>query len=96
MDAKENARLQEKAANAQEIAKLKDSGSFQYLKLVVEKKRDLVAGTLVRALLAGTEINQRRLDYERGYWDGAMHIVNRPENAEAELVKALKRLEAGE
>jgi hypothetical protein len=25
-----------------------------------------------------------------------MHIVNRPENAEAELVKALKRLEAGE
>lgn len=85
--------MEEKARNAAELVKLKDNPSFQYLKLVVEKKRDKVVGLLAKSILRGEVRDQREIDYERGFWDGATSVINRPENAEAEFNAALKRLD---
>lgn len=74
---------------------LKTNDAFQYLKAVVEKKRDRVVETLARGILAGAEIDPVKIAYERGYWDGASHVLNRPENAEQAFLKALERLEEG-
>lgn len=63
------------------------------MKIVIEKKRDKVVGLLSTTILAGQALDQRKLDYERGFWDGATSVVNRPDNAEAEFNAALKRLE---
>ena len=65
------------------------------MKLVIEKKRDKMVGLLSKSILGGKAVDQRVLDYERGFWDGAMSVVNRPDNAEVELNAALKRLEEG-
>jgi exonuclease VII small subunit len=54
-----------------------------------------MVGLLSTSILRGQAIDQRKLDYERGFWDGAKHVVTRPENAEAELESSLKRLEEG-
>ena len=45
--------------------------------------------------MAGGEVDEKKLAYERGFWQGAMHVLNRPENAEELFTKALKRLEEG-
>lgn len=62
---------------------------------MVFKKRDRVVSALARGILSGVPVDQRKLDYERGFWDGAASVLNRPDNAQAEFDKALKRLEEG-
>lgn len=88
-------RLLRKAENAQALGPLAQDERFLRLKEVVTKKRDKTVEAVARAILAGVPFDQRRIDYERGYWDGAMHVLNRPENAVNEFEKALKRLEEG-
>lgn len=85
--------MEDKAKSASELAKLLDNPSFQYLALIVGKKRDKLLGVLTAAILSGQLIDQRKIDYMRGWSDGAMSVVERPENAEAEFASVLKRLD---
>lgn len=65
------------------------------MKLVIEKKEEKVVGLLSRNILAGKAVDQRVIDRQAGFWAGAMHVLNHPENAEAEMDAALKRLAEG-
>jgi hypothetical protein len=49
--------------------------------------RDKKALVIGRSLMGGDEIDQRRVDYERGYWMGVMDVLNAPESAEKALLR---------
>lgn len=85
-------KIQAKAEMAQRLKALQTNDAFQYLKSVVEKKRDLVFSVMAKSLLAGVQLDEVKLAYERGFWQGATHVLNRPDNAEKALDEALKRL----
>ena len=82
-----------KGEMSERLKSLQTNETFLYLKSVVEKKRDAVIETLSRAILAGGEIDPVKLARAQGFWEGAMHVLNRPENAEEAFLKVLKRLE---
>lgn len=84
-----------KANQAEALRSLQTDPAFQQLKAVIEKKRDAVVEALARSILAGNEVDQVKLARTQGFWEGAMHVLNRPENAEREFDLALKRLEEG-
>lgn len=65
------------------------------MKLVVEKKRDKLVELLADAILSEKALDQRKVDYLRGFSDGSMSVVQRPENAERDFNDALKRLAEG-
>lgn len=65
------------------------------MRLLAEKHRDDLVGVLAKAILSEKPLDQRKVDYLRGLSDGAMSVVNRPENAEGKLKDAVKRLEEG-
>jgi glycine cleavage system regulatory protein len=85
--------LRAKGEMSERLKSLNQDEAFQYLKTVIEKKRDSIVEALARAILAGGEVDPVKLARTQGFYEGAMHVLNRPENAEAAFHKALKRLE---
>jgi hypothetical protein len=50
----------------------------------LKSKKALVIG---RSVMAGDEIDQRKVDYERGYWDGVNAVLATPGSAEQALLR---------
>jgi hypothetical protein len=44
--------------------------------------------------MRGREVEQRKLDYNRGIFDGVKQLLEQPDKAEAALARALERIEA--
>lgn len=59
---------------------------------MVTKKRDRMAEGLAKQILATGQVDANRVLYEKAFWDGAMSVLTRPENVEAEFNRLLKRL----
>lgn len=74
------------------LARLARHPDWALLTELFTKKKDREIEMMSRLLLAGGTIDQRRLDYERGFWDGVEAILKRPENAEKRFQAALSRL----
>jgi len=94
-------RVEARAFRAAEIAEklreLKDTDGWQVLLETFERQRQTYYDNLARDLMKGKEIDQRKLDYNRGFFDSVEQMLAAPENAEKILagnVARLKRLRA--
>ena len=76
---------------AQELGKLKEHPSWAVLRQVVEAKYERWRNNKMKRLLAGAEFDQRDFDYQRGFWAGALYVLDNPEKAEDSLKAALRK-----
>ena len=72
---------------------LSETDGWRILRETFGKQRDQYYEQLSRNLMKGAEIDQRKLDYNRGFFDSIEDLLEAPENAEAILRKALERLQ---
>lgn len=81
---------------ARELAKLKDHPSWDILRGEYEKKRDGYFNRLSLRLMSGgaraATVDQREIDYQRGFWAGAKWVIDNPDLAETALADALKKV----
>lgn len=84
---------------AQSLSKLVDHPSWQTLRDELSRVKEAYMGRLARKLLAGgisaTPVDQRELDYQRGFFSGAEWILKNPEQAESSFAQALERMTNG-
>lgn len=84
---------------ARELSKLQEHPSWPILKTELERVRDLYVGRLARTFATGgisaLPLNQREIDYQRGFFRGAKWILDNPDMAESTLMKALERRDSG-
>lgn len=80
---------------ARELSKLRDHPSWETLRSEYEKVRREEEERLLRKLTASginaAPIDQREIDYRRGFWAGAQWLLDNPDLADAALAAALKR-----
>lgn len=43
--------------------------------------------------MGGAEVDQRQIDYDRGYWDGVLAMLQEPEKAQQRLETRIRQLE---
>lgn len=89
------AKVQEVAERAQGLSDLKKHPSWPVLRGIFDKRKKLFFERLAHQLMQGgitsTPIDQREIDYQRGFWAGAQWILNNPEMAERSLETALRK-----
>lgn len=67
---------------------LRDHAGWQRLAQIVRAERDRFLNGLTSALWRGEVVDQRKLDYTRGFYEGARWLIETPEQAEASLEQA--------
>jgi len=82
------------AERAAKLGELKRHPSWAVLKEILEAKKERRFAHFARELMAGREpVDQRKLDFERGFWAGITYILANPEHAEREFEKAVEKAE---
>ena len=85
--------LTEKADLAREFKKLTEHPSWPTLRAVFAKERERMERATARKVLAGTEtadpIDQRVIDYRRGWMRGVQAVLDAPDLAILNFEKAL-------
>lgn len=61
------------------------------LKNILETKKERNTTYWTRQLMSGKDIDQRQLDFSRGFWAGVDYLIANPENAEKTFEIAMKR-----
>lgn len=93
----ERDRLEDKARAygnlAQGLRRLRESEDWQVLRQSMLQAKRKVMESWTNALLRGTPVDQRQVDYDRGYWDGVIQVLEAPDRALEQLNKTLERLE---
>jgi len=88
-------RVRELADKAQELAKLKEHPSWEILRAEFEKRKQGYLRGVAQGLMAGgpdaPAMDQRRIDYERGFLRGAQAVLDTPDNALAQLEAELRK-----
>lgn len=83
------------ADRAQSLGKLIDHPSWQTLREELTRVREMYIDRLSRRMIHGgisaAPVDQRELDYQRGFFAGAEWILSNPEKAGSSLEQALKR-----
>ena len=77
---------------AQAMRELKATDGWKVLAETFERQRAGYFDTLARDLMRGKEIDQRKLDYNRGFFESVEQLLKAPENAERLLERAVKSL----
>lgn len=89
---REQARV--RAELEQQLRPLRTSEAWVTLGRSLQGAKQKVMEAHVRALMRGdATLNQRQLDYDRGYWDGVENTLKAPLAALTELEKKLVQLE---
>ncbi|MET0957050.1 MAG: hypothetical protein ABWZ18_00945 [Solirubrobacterales bacterium] len=86
-------RVQGHADYALELRRLRESAAWKALAEQMEKAKEKVVERYVKVALAGGNLEQRQLDYDRGYWDGIAALLSQPERAQQQLENSLAELE---
>ena len=80
---------------ARELAKLREYPSWETLRKEFEARRQTYLLKLARQIAAGgpeaDPLDQRQLDYSRGFLRGAQAVLDTPDNAIEALEKALQK-----
>lgn len=76
------------------LAELAKTDGWKTLIEIFGAAREQYYATLSRSLMRGKEIEQRKLDYNRGKFDGVQELLQQPARARDHLERALRRLEA--
>lgn len=74
------------------LGELAKTEGWQVLREVFEAAEETYYRTVTRQLMKGREVDQRKLDYNRGTFDGVKQLLEQPARAESVLAKALERL----
>jgi hypothetical protein len=89
------AELRDAADTARELAKLKEHPSWDVLRSEFEGRRRRYLDNLARSIAAGgidaDPLNQRAIDYQRGFLRGAQAVLDSPENAIEHLERVLRK-----
>lgn len=84
---------------ARDLAKLTEHPSWSVLRSEFDKRKTAYLAKLVRKLAAGgveaPPVNQREIDYQRGFLRGAQAVLDSPDNALKMLEKALREEDNG-
>jgi hypothetical protein len=78
---------------ARGLRQLRESESWTVLRASMLAARQKVMEAHTKALLKGEPVNQRQLDYDRGYWDGIIQMLEAPWRAQEAVEKTLERIE---
>lgn len=70
---------------------LMEHAGWQRLAQIVRGERDRFLTSLTSALWRGEVVDQRQLDYTRGFYEGARWLIETPEQAEASLEQAASK-----
>jgi hypothetical protein len=81
---------------AQELRALARSDAFAALAQQMSRAKEKVMSAHVRALMRGDTLDQRQMDYDRGYWDGVEAVLHQPDRIEQELEATLRQLQTEE
>lgn len=83
--------MEDRIARLEEVLRLKDSVGIKALKEELKWYRDRYYANLAREIGKSTQpVNQRELDYKRGFWEGAFWITMLPGRADHDLEEVLK------
>ncbi len=89
--------LEQRGLREQQLAEalrpIRESETWSFLIRSLQGAREHVMRGHLQALMRGREINQRQLDYDRGYWDGVVAVLNAPEQALTQFEKTLEKLQ---
>lgn len=90
-------RIRELGDRAQALGKLTGHEGWELLRKELEERREAFERTLGRRLLGGgidsDPVDQRHIDYQRGYWRGVRDVLESPSKAQNALDDALRRME---
>lgn len=75
----------------QTIGELTDSPGWKLLLGKIRQKKDSFLLDIAKAMMRGDVVDQRQIDFERGYYQGALETVERPEKAWENLEGAARR-----
>jgi hypothetical protein len=64
------------------------------LKEIVASKKTRQFDYFTKQLMSGEAVDQRKLDFLRGWWAGCDYVIANPENAEATFDAAMKQAQA--
>lgn len=70
---------------------LREHAGYQYLLKIIREKQKKALSTVARRLMAGELVDQREIDFQRGYFRGALDVAERPEKAVADLERAARQ-----
>jgi len=87
-------RAHKAAQIAEKLRDLAGSEGWAVLREVFTAAESTYYATVTRQLMRGRDIDQRKLDYNRGIFDGVKQLLEQPDKAEAALKRALDRIEA--
>lgn len=98
MSSLRSSQLRETGTKAQELAKLTEHPAWDTLRREFELRKQHYLSNLARKLVAGgpdaAPLDQREIDYQRGFLRGAQAVLDTPENAIAQLEKLLGKEQA--
>jgi hypothetical protein len=69
------------------LAAIKQHPAWPVLRQRWDELRDRKALVIGRSLMGGDEIDQRKVDYDRGFWNGVKAVLDAPESAEQTLLR---------
>lgn len=69
---------------------LREHAGWRRLRDSIRADRDRFLLGIARQLMSGQEVDQRKIDFYRGYFQGALDTVERPEKAEENLERAAR------
>lgn len=87
-------KVRELGDSVRELSKLVEHPSWPVLRAEFEKRKDAYVSKIARGLTAGgidaKPIDQREIDYTRGFIRGAQAVLDTPDNALKALEEALR------
>lgn len=69
------------------VGHLRDDQGFRFLKQRILEQRDRFLVGIAKGLLAGQKVDPEELARMRGFYEGALYVIERPEKAADQLEK---------
>lgn len=79
--ANRNPRVRELVAEVQALDGLREHAGWKALLKKAQADAENFMSSVARRLMAGVAIDQREIDFKRGYLAGALDVIERPERA---------------
>jgi hypothetical protein len=89
--AKKDPRVRQTIRDAHLYDSLKQHEGWKRLAEKVRADRERFLAKIARRLMAGEPVDQREIDYHRGFYQGAEWVIGHPEEAEASLERAARK-----
>ena len=83
-------RLLKIGKKAQELELLREMPEWGRLKKIFEDRKLEQQRMLMRRVMSPHPVDQREIDFHRGFWTGCMWLLNCPDSSERSLQKALR------